>query len=209
MKARPLVAAAGGELREAGGEVAEAVGPARIVPPALSRGRRRPDPGRGVFETVLVRDGAPQNLAAHLERLGARPEIPAVHGDAVLRLTATSASVGPLPARALPIVLTPYTLPGGLGDRKWRDRGLLDGLSADGTTPLLVDADGSVLEAAWAVVLIRCGDVLYTPVSDGRILPSTSRPEATEARLTLGDLEAADEILLSSSLAGLVPAVLL
>ena len=71
-----------------------------------------------------------------------------------------------------------------------------------------MDADGAVLEAAWAAVLIRRGGELYTPREDGRILPSTSRPPATQTRLTLADLERADEILLSSSLAGLVPAVL-
>jgi para-aminobenzoate synthetase/4-amino-4-deoxychorismate lyase len=65
-----------------------------------------------------------------------------------------------------------------------------------------------VLEAAWAAVLIRRHDTLFTPREDGRILPSTSRPPATQTRLTLEDLERADEILLSSSLAGLVPAVL-
>ena len=46
---------------------------------------------------------------------------------------------------------------------------------------------------------------LYTPREDGRILPSTSRPDAIEADLRL---EPGDELLLSSSLAGVVPAVL-
>jgi para-aminobenzoate synthetase / 4-amino-4-deoxychorismate lyase len=174
---------------------------------ALAYGRR-PDPARGVFETILVRDGRPVNLEAHLRRLGARPEIPPLEGDGALRLTATTAEFGPLKPRELPIVLTPYLLPGGLGDRKWRDRDLLDALSRDGTTPLLIDADGTVLEAAWAAVLVRRGGELLTPVEDGRILPSTSRPPARQTRLTLDDLERADEILLSSSLAGLVPAVL-
>jgi len=65
-----------------------------------------------------------------------------------------------------------------------------------------------VLEAAWAALLIRRNGKLYTSHEDGRILPSTSRPHATQTRLTLEDLERADEILVSSSLAGLVPAVL-
>jgi para-aminobenzoate synthetase/4-amino-4-deoxychorismate lyase len=146
------------------------------------------------------------NLEAHLQRLRARPEIPALRGDGALRI-AEAITFRPLRPRALPIVLTPYTLPGGLGDRKWRDRALVDALSQDGTTPLLLDADGTVLEAAWAAVLIRRGGRLYTPVEDGRILPSTSRPPAIQARLTLVDLEQ-NELLLSSSLAGLVPAVL-
>ena len=41
-------------------------------------------------------------------------------------------------------------LPGGLGEHKWIDRDLLDAQSADGTTPLILDADGTILEAAWA-----------------------------------------------------------
>jgi para-aminobenzoate synthetase/4-amino-4-deoxychorismate lyase len=204
VKARPLIAAAGGEI--AGGGAAATNG--RVVAPAFARGRLRPDPRRGVFETVLVRSGEPVNLEAHLRRLQARPEIPPLEGDGALRLTATGATFRPPERRALPIVLTPYTLPGGLGDRKWRDRDLLDALSCDGTTPLLLDADGTVLEAAWAAVLIRRGDRLYTPREDGRILPSTSRPPAIQQDLTLEDLRSADEVLLSSSLAGLVPAVL-
>jgi para-aminobenzoate synthetase/4-amino-4-deoxychorismate lyase len=202
VKARPLIAAAGGEIAPGGGGDR-----ARSLPsPALGRGRFRPDRRRGVFETILVRDGEPVNLAAHLDRLGASPAIPVLRGDGALGLTETEASFRPLTPRDLPIVLTPYVLPGGLGDRKWRDRGLLHALAQDGTTPLLLDADGTVLEAAWAAVLIRRGGTLYTPREDGRILPSTSRPAATQEDLTLQDLERADEILVSSSLAGLVPA---
>ncbi|WP_051325055.1 aminodeoxychorismate synthase component I [Candidatus Solirubrobacter pratensis] len=203
VKARPLIAAAGGEIAPV-----EARGDRAGAPPALAGGGLRPDPDRGVFETVLVRDGAPVNLDAHLRRLRARPELPAVEGDGALRITAGGTAFRPLRPRRLPIVLEPYVLPGGLGDRKWQDRDLLRALSRGGTTPLLLDADGAVLEAAWAAVLIRRGDRLYTPEEDGRILASTSRPGATQRRLTLADLRAADEILLSSSLAGLVPAVL-
>jgi para-aminobenzoate synthetase/4-amino-4-deoxychorismate lyase len=207
VKARPLIAAAGGDLASVGMGAGPA-DPAGIPPAALTRGRHRPDPERGVFETVLVRGGAPANLDAHLRRLGARPPIPALEGDGALRITAGDVAFRPLSPRPLPIVLTPYVLPGGLGDRKWQDRDLLHALARDGTTPLLVDADGTVLEAAWAAVLIRRGGRLYTPEEDGRILPSSSRPAATQCRLTLDDLRQADEILLSSSLAGLVPAVL-
>ena len=38
-------------------------------PAALAHGRRRPDPALGVFETLLVVDGEPQRLEAHLARL--------------------------------------------------------------------------------------------------------------------------------------------
>jgi para-aminobenzoate synthetase/4-amino-4-deoxychorismate lyase len=55
-------------------------------------------------------------------------------------------------------------------------------------------------------VLVRRDGVLYTPQRDGRILPSTSAPPALERDdLTL---ELGDELVVSSALAGLVPAVL-
>ncbi len=180
----------------------------------------RPDSDVGVFETVLVRGGEPLALEAHLARLGRSVEVlygerlPVVdvpRGDGAVRIDyvpgrGVSVSSRPLKTRVLPIVLRPYVLPGGLGEHKWRDRRLLDALSADGTTPLLLDADGALLEAAWAAVYVRRGGRLYTPRADGRILPSTSMPaEAEPADLWL---EPGDELLVSSSLAGLVPAVL-
>jgi para-aminobenzoate synthetase/4-amino-4-deoxychorismate lyase len=198
------------------------------VPPALAAGRRRPDPALGVFDTLLVLDGVPQRLDAHLARLErslaevydralpddlrarvhdlarsgrdrARLRIDAVPGkDFELVLT-------PARRRTLPIVLHPYTLPGGLGAHKWRDRELIDALVQ---TPLFLDADGTVLEAGWANVLIRRGDRLLRPRADGRILPGTSLPRAEEADLTLADLRAADRIMLSSALSGVVTAVL-
>jgi para-aminobenzoate synthetase/4-amino-4-deoxychorismate lyase len=200
---------------------------APAAPPALAHGRR-PDPALGVFETLLVRDGEAQRLDAHLARLAgslaelygrALPEdldartralARTASGRARLRIDVVpdadaELSLAPAPRRELPIVLHPYTLPGGLGAHKWRDRALVDALSQ---TPLLLDADGSVLEAGWANVLIRRGGILFRPRADGRILPGTSLPAAEQADLTLADLRHADEILVSSSLAGVVPAVL-
>lgn len=210
VKARPLIAAIGGELRAAA---------ARTRARRPIGAPRRPDPALGVFETLLVADDEPVNLAAHLARL--RRSIEALYGetlpdveiprrDGAVRIdyvpgTAPTVAWRPLKPRALPVVLKPYVLPGGLGEHKWRDRTLLDRLSEDGTTPLLIDADGAILEAAWASVLIRRGGSLLTPREDGRILPGTSRPPAEQADLRL---EPGDELLLSSSLAGLVPAVL-
>jgi para-aminobenzoate synthetase / 4-amino-4-deoxychorismate lyase len=200
---------------------------APAAPPALAHGRR-PDPALGVFETLLVVDGEAERLDAHLARLaGSLAELygRALPGDleARTRALARTASVrarlridvvplgdaelslAPAPRRELPIVLHPYTLPGGLGAHKWRDRTLVDALRQ---TPLLLDADGSVLEAGWANVLIRRDRALLRPRADGRILPGTSLPAAEEADLTFADLRHADEILVSSSLAGVVPAVL-
>ncbi|MEO8690830.1 MAG: aminotransferase class IV, partial [Solirubrobacteraceae bacterium] len=170
----------------------------------------------------------PQRLDVHLARLAASltelygRALPAdlearvralagtARGRARLRIDvdpATEAGLALAPARRreLPIVLHPYTLPGGLGAHKWRDRALVDALVQ---TPLLLDADDSVLEAGWATVLIRRGGTLLRPRADGRILPGTSTPAAEEADLTLADLRHADEILVSSSIAGVVPAVL-
>jgi para-aminobenzoate synthetase/4-amino-4-deoxychorismate lyase len=193
VKARPLIEAIGGWIR--------------------------PDPSLGVFETLLVQDGVAVNLDAHLARLARSvkalygAELPAIglpRSDGAVRITyvpghPVAVQWRPLTRRAVPVILTPHVLPGGLGDHKYNDRRLLQELSRDGTTPLLLDADGTVLEAAWAAVLIRRGGRLYTPREDGRILPSTSRPEAEQADLRL---EPGDELLLSSSLAGVVPAVL-
>ena len=200
---------------------------APTAPPALAHGRR-PDPALGVFETLLVVAGEAQRLDAHLARLaGSLAELygRALPGDLEARTRALAhtasgrarlridvvpradaeLSLAPAPRRELPIVLHPYTLPGGLGAHKWRDRTLVDALTQ---TPLLLDADGSVLEAGWANLLIRRDGILLRPRADGRILPGTSLPAAEEADLTLADLRHADEILVSSALAGVVSAVL-
>ena len=60
VKARPVVKAAGGEL-------ASVVKRRPLsLPPALTGAADRPDPAAGVLSTMLVRDGAPVDLAAHL-----------------------------------------------------------------------------------------------------------------------------------------------
>ena len=112
-----------------------------------------------------------------------------------------------------PAVLRPVTVPGGLGPHKWRDRTLLKAHESDdpATLPLLVDADGFLLEASRANVVLRAGDgTLYTPPADGRILPgvTVARAGATERVLTLEDLRAAEAIYVTSALRGLQPATL-
>ena len=132
-----------------------------------------------MFETLLVAGGVAVNLEAHIARLARSvkvlygeelPEIEVpVDRDGAVRIdyvpgAAPTVTWRALKPRALPIVLTPYVLPGGLGEHKWIDRRLLDTLGRDGTTPLLLDADGSVLEAAWASVLVkRDGPALHAP----------------------------------------------
>jgi para-aminobenzoate synthetase/4-amino-4-deoxychorismate lyase len=217
-KAAPLIAAGGGRI------AARADGSIRLdIRRALDGSADRPDPALGVFETVLVSDGKPRHLGDHLRRLGvsAPPELPELRGDCRLRLTRLpdgelSWETAPLPPEAPEggFLLSPWLLPGGLGARKWLDRRLVDGLAARAEgVPLLVDGDGSVLEAAWGNVWAIEGDRLITPPTDGRILPGVTRarllelePEAAQERLTLDRLREADGAFLTSALRGAVPA---
>ncbi len=176
----------------------------------------RPDPALGVFTTMRVRDGVPVRLDAHLARLARSvrdlygeklPEVEIPDVDGAVRIVfvpgqGVRVEPRPLTQRELPIVLRPYVLPGGLGAHKWVDRRLIDTL---GGTPLFLDADGTVLEVGWASVLVRRDGRLLTPRTDGRILPSTSRPDAEEADI---HLRPGDELFLSSATSGVVPAVL-
>jgi len=107
-----------------------------------------------------------------------------------------------------PAVLRPVVLAGGLGAHKWRDRTLLESHEADdpGTLPLLVDADGLVLETSRTAIVVRGGDgELYAPPTDGRILPSVTAAHAGARPrvLTLADLDAAAEVYVASALRGL------
>jgi para-aminobenzoate synthetase/4-amino-4-deoxychorismate lyase len=93
-------------------------------------------------------------------------------------------SARPVPAgyrRA--VTLEPLVVPGGLGPHKWRDRRGLERIAArhrgtisgHETAPLLLDTNGTVLEAAWGNVWLLEGDALVTPPADGRILPGVTR----------------------------------
>ena len=232
VKAGPLLAAIGGELAPGvpgrGGPSPPRLGP-RPVP--------RPDPAAGVFETVLVRDGAPVALDAHLARLaascaalgyGSLPAETAARAVALaakersarLRITVVpgeeiAAELAPVPERAEPVAIAEVTVPGGIGAHKWNDRRLIDALTAHvgPAVPLLVDLDGYVLEAAWANVFVADADgAMTTPPLDGRILPGVTRARilagqpVVERAIHLDELLAADTILLSSALAGLIPA---
>jgi para-aminobenzoate synthetase / 4-amino-4-deoxychorismate lyase len=183
-----------------------------------------PDPARGVFETIRVERGRALYLEDHLARLrnSARelygagfelrlPELP----DRPCRLRVTVLPSGEVTVELAPLgepnlVLAPWTVPGGLGAHKWADRRAIDEATQRlGATPLILDEDGSVLEAAWANVWVREGDRLVTPPADGRLLPGVTRarllrtgPHAAEEPLTLERLEAADVIVLTSSLRG-------
>jgi para-aminobenzoate synthetase/4-amino-4-deoxychorismate lyase len=222
------------------------------------------DPGKGVFETMLVIAGRAVELDAHIGRLGTSVE--ALYGHLLpeqarismleraagiehgkLRLTVVPAESGLAgrgvegPPRAMVdptleieageidvdavfpgadrgAALRSTVVAGGLGEHKWADRRLLDRIAAaaPGELPLLLDTDGTVLEASRASVFAVDGGRLLTPPTDGRILPSIARQqvievvramgiETDEERLTLADL-LSSEVFLTGSVRGVEPA---
>ena len=134
------------ELREALGKaapIARALGatvpaPEAAAPPlAPPRWTRRPDPARGLLETIAVRGGEPVDAEAHLARLrasarelyGIEPhvELPAAAPDGRLRVLlapdgAVTVEAHAEPAAATEVALEPRALAGGLGPHKWQDR---------------------------------------------------------------------------------------
>ena len=81
--------------------------------------------------------------------------------------------------------------------------------------PLILDGD-EVLEAGRANIFLVEDGALATPPLDGRVLPGTARAAtlalaadlgitAAERPLTLADLQAADDLFLTSSLRGIRP----
>jgi para-aminobenzoate synthetase/4-amino-4-deoxychorismate lyase len=201
----------------------------------IRRGPRpvpRPDPAAGLYETVLVASGEPRDLAPHLGRLAAsaralygRPppsdlaerctEAARGHERARLRIDYVPAEEPAIAVTRLgpiaPALLRAVTLPGGLGPHKWRDRALLEAHEADdrATLPLLLDADGYVLETSRTSIVVRAADgSLHTPPADGRILPgvTTRLARARPRALTLADLDAAEAVYVASALRGLSPA---
>jgi para-aminobenzoate synthetase/4-amino-4-deoxychorismate lyase len=230
---------AGGRATAPGDPAAE-----RFAPPSALRPPRlaahpvpRPDPAAGVFETLLVADGVPVALDDHLARLAAAVddlyalELPSALGPLVrhtalehcgpcrLRVLVdpdgeVGLQVAPLPPEASRHLVA-VVVPGGLGDRKWRDRRLIDALeeSVAPALPLLVDLDGHVLETTRANVLAWIGGALVTPPLDGRILPGVTRARALgaaraaglavrERPLALGELHDAHGVLVTGALRG-------
>jgi para-aminobenzoate synthetase/4-amino-4-deoxychorismate lyase len=196
-----------------------------------------------VFETLLVADGVPVAVEEHLARLAAAVgdlyalELPGAL-EALVRHTAleqggpcrlrvlvdpdgqVGLQVAPLPADdgGAGQHLVAVVVPGGLGERKWRDRRLIDALeeSVAPVLPLLVDLDGQVLETTRANVLALVGDVLVTPPLDGRILPGVTRAFALagarsagisieERPLALSELLNAQGVLVTGALRGVQP----
>jgi para-aminobenzoate synthetase/4-amino-4-deoxychorismate lyase len=168
-----------------------------------------------VFETLLVSDGRPLDLRAHLARLArsvhelyGRSLPPALDTRAIaqaaaedearMRINARPAPGGidisieltPVPERDAPTRLQPVMIPGGIGPHKWIDRQLLDSLRATvapGTEPLLCDLDGYVLETPRAnVFAVNTDGTLLTPPADGRILAGVTRARVLARASELG-----------------------
>jgi para-aminobenzoate synthetase / 4-amino-4-deoxychorismate lyase len=158
---------------------------------------------------MLVRGGRIHVLSLHLERLAhsvaalygtrlaagladrLRDHAAGLTGEHRLRVDAVPGREVEITARPVaagyraPVTLEPLVIPGGLGPHKWRDRRLLDARPTD-PAPLLVDADGTVLEAAWGNVWLLDGSHLITPPADGRILPGVTRALRLERAPALG-----------------------
>ncbi len=204
-KARPLIQAIGGRLDLEAGAAAPTAAPAHAPrAPALAIDR-----DRGVFETLLVEDGRPVDLDAHLARLDA--SVRAVYGSTVragledairlrvsgspgrhrLRIDAVpsggdvrvSMTVAELGATEAQWSVVPLVLPGGLGEHKWADRDRLIDVAGE---PLVLDTDGSVLETARASLFAVLDDGLHTPALDGRVLPGTTRARVIDLATALG-----------------------
>lgn len=191
---------------------------------ALDHGER-PDPARGILETMLVRDGALPMRDLHYARLnasalelyGTGPVISApaeplprrswtgrlrVSFDPEHGLRRESGRLGPDPSYT---ALAPFVLPGGLGRHKWADRRLIEAITeaaGPAALPLLIDEDGAVLEAVWASVLIEEDGRLISPPADDRALPGIGRTrlQYAEEPVDLDRLLAADAVVLTSAL---------
>jgi len=203
-----------------------------------------------VFETLLVVEGRPIELDAHLERLEAstrflygapcpptarallldhargarlaRMRLTVVPGgDDELAVEVAVAAVDAcvvLAGRDRAVDLAPLVVGGGIGAHKWADRRLLASAEAAlaPCVPLLVDRDGSVLEASRGNVFAVRDGVLITPPADERILPGVTRrvvmgiseavgiPVREQAVSTTVLIEA-DEVFLTGSVRGIEP----
>ena len=202
--------------------------PAPAPPPAPTRvtfdvpaaSAPSPDRARGVFDTLLVRDGHPVDLDSHLDRLVR--DVEALTGAPVDRSALadriradvaglTTARVRTVYDGAWQVTVTAITEPGlepralaprrvevALGAHKWADRRLVaDPGTADDV--LLVDADDQVLEVGTANVFVVLDDRVVTPPLDGRILAGTVRARVLDL-LRSHDVPLAEEVVTLAAL---------
>jgi para-aminobenzoate synthetase / 4-amino-4-deoxychorismate lyase len=170
--------------------------------------RWQPDRSRGVFETLLVVDGEPVELEAHLSRLAhsledvfSEPLPPNLENK--MRQAATEIPLGRLRSTLAPVDdglqldllaggveleavfpergvhLRSHPISGGLGPHKWAHRPGIN-RPAPGEAGALITDEGEVLEAGWANVFAVRAGTLFTPPLDGRLLPGTTRAAVLE-----------------------------
>jgi para-aminobenzoate synthetase / 4-amino-4-deoxychorismate lyase len=173
----------------------------------------RPDPAKGVFETLLVVGGEPMEAAGHLARLGR--SLAEIYGVAVppgaselVGATAAGVELGRLRVTAVPraggvdldlearplersIMFPPagaalrrVDRPGGHGQHKWVDRRGMDHPDA-GPGQLICDGE-ELLEAGWANLFAVREETLWTPAPDGRILAGMARAALLEIAAEAG-----------------------
>ncbi len=169
-----------------------------------------PDSNLGVFETMLVLEGLPVELDAHLARLEASLgelfglSLPADARDLVFASAADTAlgrlrlDVSPNQGNSVRVAdvdeaivfpsfdqvleLALVAVPGGIGAHKWADRRLLEQAESDAAaaTPLILDADHALLETSRGSLFLVRDGVLWTPPADGRLLPGVTRARVIE-----------------------------
>lgn len=116
------------------------------------------------------------------------------------------------------VEVDPVVVPGGIGPHKWADRRLLERAESDlaPALPLVVDSDGTVLEASRGNLFLVHDETVSTPPADGRVLPGITRAQAMDVARGLGirvhaqdvrleRLIDADEIFLTSAVRGVEP----
>ena len=159
-----------------------------------------PDARTGVFDTLLVQEGVPVCLEAHLARLAASVRTlygVALDQRALAHEVSAAATDGPplqrvrvdfVPGSGTSVVAQPLAerprspwhlvvrrLPGGWGGHKWRDRSGLEAGTEPAVDPLLVDEDDLLLETGRGSVFVAGRSGVSTPPLDGRILPGVTR----------------------------------
>jgi hypothetical protein len=167
----------------------------------------RPDPCKGIFETLLVVGGEPVELEGHLRRL--EQSLAAVYAQELppgaeedLRQAGAGLTLGRVRFTLVPVEdglrhdliagevvpetvfpvrgvkLRSHLVPGGHGPFKWVDRRGMEHPSGD---PGQLVRDGEeLLEAGWANLFAIREETLWTPATDGRILAGTARSAILE-----------------------------
>ncbi|MDX6636055.1 MAG: para-aminobenzoate synthetase / 4-amino-4-deoxychorismate lyase [Solirubrobacterales bacterium] len=188
----------------------------------------RPDPAKGVFETLLVVGGEPMEATGHLARLGRSlaeiygVELPSGAGELV-RATAAGVELGRLRVTAVPraevvdldlearpvdraimfptsgAALRQVERAGGHGQHKWVDRRGMEHPEA-GPGQLICDGE-ELLEAGWANLFAVREGTLWTPAADGRILAGMARAALLEIAAAEG-LETREQPLHAADLLG-------